>query len=75
MIYEMSVISQYEDGSVFNCVTMETMTAEDVVNLPPTQPLPFCGGGERAVIRDLKRNAKAALKNGKTENLAPLVEW
>ena len=27
------------------------------------------------VRRDVKRNALAAIKNGKTENLAPFVNW
>jgi hypothetical protein len=76
MIYEMGTISQYEDGSVLDCLTMTTYTAEQVVagiTIYPEPALIF--NRPKLYLKDLKRNAKVALKNGKTENLAPLVDW
>ena len=76
MIYEMGSISQYEDGSVLDCVQMKSYTAEQVatgINVA-FQPAAIFRCPNR-YLKDLKRNAKAALKNGKTENLAPFVNW
>ena len=76
MIYEMGSISQYDDGSVLDCLTMTTYTAEDVlagiaVRFEPAGIF----NRPKLYLKDLKRNAKAALKNGATENLAPFVNW
>lgn len=70
MIYEMYNYSQYEDGSVLNCVGMETLTAQEVADFPEGRgwtPL------LKTIWRDMRRNAKAALKHGATRNLAPRV--
>ena len=76
MIYEMGTISQYEDGSVLDCLTMTTYTAEQVVGGITIYPQPaLIFNRPKLYLKDLKRNAKAALKNGKTENLTPLVDW
>jgi hypothetical protein len=76
MIYEMGSISQYEDGSVLDCVPMKAYTAEQVVaGINVTFQPAAIFRRPNLYLKDLKRNAKAALKNGKTENLAPLVEW
>jgi hypothetical protein len=72
MIYEMGPTSQYEDGSVLNCITMRTYTREEVamgIDVPPF------GGSAKRISEDLQRNAKAAIKHGKTENHAPFVNW
>jgi hypothetical protein len=74
MIYEMGSISQYEDGSVLDCLTMTTYTAEDVlagiaVRFEPASMF----NHPKLYFKDLKRNAKAALKNGTTKNRAPRV--
>ena len=72
MIYEMGPTSQYEDGSVLNCLTMTTYTPEEVaagIEVPPF------GVSARRISKDLQRNAHAALKHGKTNNLAPFVQW
>jgi hypothetical protein len=77
MIYEMGSISQYEDGSVLQCTTMQTFTAQEVLTMStPLQPEPS-GIFQRPALylKDLKRNAEAAIKNGKTENRAPFVNW
>jgi hypothetical protein len=77
MIYEMGSVSQYEDGSVLQCTTMQTFTAKEVLAMSiPLQPEPSAIFQRPALyLGDLKRNAKAAIKNGKTENRAPLVNW
>jgi len=74
MIYEMMNVSQYEDGSVLECQMMSTYTAAQIASgivvrcaaSPQTTKL---------VNKDLVRNAKAAIKHGKTKNRAPLVNW
>ena len=76
MIYEMRPISQYEDGSVLDCVTMTTCTAEEVVTGITMHPEPaVIFNRPKLYLKDLKRNARAALKNGKTRSLAPFVDW
>jgi hypothetical protein len=77
MIYEMGSLSQYEDGSVLQCTTMQTFTAQEVLATGvPLQPEPSAIFPHPALyLKDLKRNAKAAIKDGKTENRAPLVNW
>jgi hypothetical protein len=63
MVYEMYNYSQYEDGSVLNCVGMETFTAQEVADFPEGRgwtPL------LKTIWRDMRRIAKAALKNGTT---------
>ena len=72
MIYEMGPTSQYEDGSVLICTTMATYTREQAaagIAVPPF------GGSAKRISKDLQRNAKAAIKQGKTRNLAPFVNW
>jgi hypothetical protein len=72
MIYEIEPTSQYEDGSVLICTTMTTFTPEEAaagIEVPPF------GGSAKKITKDLQRNAKAAIKRGKTKNLAPLVNW
>jgi hypothetical protein len=72
MIYEMGPTSQYEDGSVLNCITMITYTREQVaagIDVPPF------GVSAKKITKDLQRNAKAAIKHGKTRNLSPFVNW
>ncbi len=72
MIYEMGPTSQYEDGSVLNCLTMTTFTREEVA---AGIDVPQFGVSAKRISKDLQRNARAALKHGKTNNLAPFVEW
>lgn len=62
MIYEEYNISQYTDGSVLNCLTMNTYTGQEVVDrkinlagLPP-----FGSKYEKAVTAELRRNAERA---------------
>jgi hypothetical protein len=72
MVYEMGPTSQYEDGSVLICTTMTTYTRGEAaagIEVPPF------GGSARRISKDLQRNAKAAIKHGKTKNLAPFVNW
>jgi hypothetical protein len=72
MIYEMGPTSQYEDGSVLICTTMTTYTPQEAaagIDVPPF------GGSAKRISKDLQRNARAAIKHGKTEDRAPLVEW
>ncbi len=74
MIYEMHNISQYKDGSVLECIQMNTFTAQQVV--VPGFTIKWMGTAQKllpTVIRDLQRNAKAAIKNGSTGNRAPLL--
>jgi len=74
MIYEMMNISQYEDGSVLDCLTMTTYTSAQAVS---DTAIAYAGDqrlGNR-VRKDLRRNARSAIKNGKTENRAPFVNW
>jgi hypothetical protein len=72
MIYEMGPTSQYEDGSVLNCLTMTTYTPEEVA---AGIEVPAFGVSAKRIRKDLQRNARAAIKNGKTENRAPFVNW
>jgi len=77
MIYEMFEFSQYSDGSVLECRTMTTYTAEEVwlgkVIVTPRQTCSLNYKMAKDISDDLKRNAKAALKNGTTKNRAPRV--
>lgn len=64
MIYEEYNISQYADGSVLNCLTMTTYTAQDVIDggvsmagLPP-----FGEKYLKSVAADLRRNAMKATR-------------
>jgi hypothetical protein len=77
MIYEMGSVSQYEDGSVLQCTTMQTFTAQEVAAMgQPLQPEPSVIFRRPSLyLKDMRRNAKAAITNGKTNNLAPFVEW
>jgi hypothetical protein len=61
MIYEMGPTSQYEDGSVLNCITMTTYTREEVA---AGIEVPAFGGSAKKISKDLQRNAKAAIKHG-----------
>jgi hypothetical protein len=74
MIYEMYWLSQYTDGSVLECVNMQTFTAQEVVDGACDGYGTMIGQSGKAVIGDLRRNAKAAIKNGTTSNLAPRVQ-
>lgn len=64
MIYEEYNISQYTDGSVLNCLTMTTSSAQEVieerVNLSGLPP--FGGKYLKSVAADLRRNAKTATR-------------
>jgi hypothetical protein len=71
MIYEMMNISQYEDGSVLECIDMNTYTAQQIAS--GTQVKYNGAGSPRTINADLKRNALAALKHGTTNNRAPRV--
>jgi hypothetical protein len=82
MIYEMGSWSQYSDGSVLDCISMKTFTAQevadgDILGLAKDDPswaiFPDNKKVAHAVGGDLKRNAKPAIKNGTTKNLAPRV--
>jgi hypothetical protein len=77
MIYEMGSVSQYADGSVLDCLTMTTYSAEQVVAGITLRTLrfepAFIFNRPSLYLKDLRRNAKAALKNGTTRNLAPFV--
>ncbi len=77
MIYEMGSLSQYEDGSVFNCVAMRTYTPEEIVFMTEAiQPEPAAiFSRPQAYLKDLKRNARAAIKHGKTKNRSRFVNW
>jgi hypothetical protein len=72
MIYEMGPTSQYEDGSVLICTTMTTYTREEVA---AGIEVPEFGDSAKRISKDLQRNARGAIKNGKTNNLAPFVNW
>jgi hypothetical protein len=72
MIYEMGPTSQYEDGSVLICTTMRTYTREEAAAGIEVRPF---GGSAKKISEDLQRNAKAAIKHGKTKNLAQFVNW
>jgi hypothetical protein len=74
MIYEVMNVSQYEDGSVLECQMMSTYTAAQIAS----GMIVRCAASSQTtkqVNKDLVRNAKAAIKNGKTKNLAPRVNW
>jgi hypothetical protein len=80
IIYEMLQWAQFEDGSVFNSLRTTinptpTFTAQEIVDglfvIHSDNP-----DGEKLgniVMKDVIRNAKAALKDGTTKNLAPRV--
>jgi hypothetical protein len=70
MIYEMGPTSQYEDGSVLICTSMTTYTPQEVARGIAVPSFGFSG---KAISKDLQRNARAAIKYGKTENRARLV--
>jgi hypothetical protein len=73
MIYEMLYFSQYEDGSVLNCRDSKypvTYGPEEVAVGDFHVDVELSRWG---VKHDLIRNAKAAVKNGTTKNLAPRV--
>jgi hypothetical protein len=81
VIYEMYQWSQFEDGSVFNALRtninpIATFTAKQVVDgvfvIVSDNPLGEKLG--RVIMSDMLRNAKAAIKNGSTANLAPRVK-
>lgn len=72
MIYEMGEWSQYEDGSVLHCRLMTTFVASQVASPHFTRELTAVGI-PAWLLKDLRRNAKAALKNGTTTNLAPRI--
>jgi hypothetical protein len=83
MIYEMMHISQYSDGSVLDAEFLKTFTAQQVAESATVIVL---GDGDysgyhpenlklgKLIAGDIKRNAKAAIKNGTTTNLAPRVK-
>lgn len=75
MIYETMNISQYEDGSVLECITMTTYTAKEAASRLKSIRYDGSPATLKNVVKDLRRNAKAALKHGKTRNLAPFVDW
>jgi hypothetical protein len=72
MIYEMGPTSQYEDGSVLICTTMTTYTPQQAA---AGIDVPKFGVSGKRISKDLQRNAKAAIEHGKTNNLAPFVNW
>lgn len=70
IIYEMFNISQFADGSVFDCVERTAYKAEHVLD----SAFPYVMTAlPNEVLGDLIRNAKAAVKSGWTTNLAPRV--
>jgi hypothetical protein len=77
MIYEMLHMSHYSDGSVLDCKTMTALTAQQIVGMGVPDCDKWGGTAEQRkfqdIFNDLRRNAKAALKNGTTRNLAPRV--
>jgi hypothetical protein len=60
MIYEEYNISQYTDGSVANCLTLTTYTAQEVIDgTMNLAGLPQCADEyQKRVAADLRRNAK-----------------
>lgn len=79
-IYEMYNFSQYADGSVLNAISMKTYTAQEVADTDlvgvtdhPKHTHPAALKVAKLISADLRRNAKEALKNGTTKNLAPRV--
>jgi hypothetical protein len=74
MIFEMFNISQYKDGSVLDCLTMRTFTAAEVVEGDVIGCVDCSPASRSKVYAALSINAKAAIKNGITENLAPMCE-
>jgi hypothetical protein len=79
MIYEMYNLSQYADGSVLNAMPTtinpwRTLTAQEVVDGKAVIQADRNSAAVKTakdITADLLRNAKAALKNGSTTNLAP----
>jgi hypothetical protein len=51
---------------------MTTYTREEVA---AGIEVPAFGGSAKRITKDLQRNAKAAIKHGKTKNLAAFVNW
>jgi len=76
MIYEMFQFSQYEDGSVFDCWRDVTHTSQEIADGMDVvgNENPKTVSVAKNINRDLRRNAKAALKNGTSTNLAPRVK-
>ena len=72
MIDEMGPTSQYQDGSVLICTTMTTCTREEAA---AGIEVPAFGASAKKISKDLQRNARAAIRHGKTENRAPIVNW
>jgi len=63
MTYEEQNISQYEDGSVLDCLQMKAYTAEQVIAGQQFTPaLSYSIKYVTDLNRDLLRNAKKALK-------------
>ena len=61
IIYEEQNISQYEDGSVLDCVQMEAYTAEQVIAGQVFTPvIPYSPKYVKDLNRDLFRNARKA---------------
>ena len=78
LICEMYQWAQFEDGSVFNSLRTDinptaTFTAQEVVDglFVIHSDTPHCEKLGKIIMRDMLRNAKAAIKNGTTKNLAP----
>jgi hypothetical protein len=72
MIFEMFNLSQYEDGSVLDCDTMKAFTAQQVVDGAVNK----CDCSKvtaSKVFAAIRKNTKAAIRNGVTTNLAPRV--
>jgi hypothetical protein len=72
MIYEMGPTSQYEDGSVLICTTMTTYTPKEVA---AGIDVPQFGCKAKEISKHLQRNARSAIKHGKTANRAPFTRW
>jgi hypothetical protein len=67
LVYEEFNISQYEDGSVLDCATMETYTAKEIVAGAKVMPVCFSSRDPKyvkALNADLLRNALKYTKGG-----------
>jgi hypothetical protein len=80
LICEMYQWAQFEDGSVLNSLLTDinptaTFTAQEVVDglFVIYSDNPHCEKLGKIIMGDMLRNAKAAIKNGTTKNLAPRV--
>jgi len=65
MTYEEFNFSQYRDGSVLDCAQMTAVTAEQVASgaVAPSMLDNICSERyRRAVVKDLVRNARQAMK-------------